>query len=116
VNEFGCKFWRELARENGNVIISPFNISTALAMVKAGARADTEAEISTVLGPAPDADGIERLTNLANTRGDQLLHAGGLWIENAVADTVLVQREMESGRPLLASIAISRAQFGRPPM
>jgi len=26
---------------------------------------------------------------------------------------VLVQREMEIGRPLLASIAISRAQFGR---
>jgi len=85
VNEFGCKLWQELARENSNIIISPFNISTALAMVKWGARADTEAEISAVLGPAPDAGSIERLTNLANTHGDQLLHASGLWIENAVA-------------------------------
>ncbi|MCK4303355.1 MAG: serpin family protein [Candidatus Eisenbacteria sp.] len=48
-NEFALKLYDELSSQNGNMFFSPFSISTALAMIWAGARTQTEEEIAQVL-------------------------------------------------------------------
>lgn len=48
-NAFACDLYAELRSQPGNLFISPYSISSALAMTWAGARATTEAEMSAVL-------------------------------------------------------------------
>ena len=47
---FALNLYQELATNQGNFFFSPFSISTALAMTYAGARGETEAQMSDVLG------------------------------------------------------------------
>ncbi|MFB3908941.1 MAG: serpin family protein [Candidatus Eisenbacteria bacterium] len=47
-NAFACDLYAQLRSEPGNLFFSPFSISTALAMCRAGARASTEAQIADV--------------------------------------------------------------------
>jgi serpin B len=46
---FAFDLYRELKRREGNLFLSPYSISTALAMTYAGARGETEKEMSRVL-------------------------------------------------------------------
>lgn len=48
-NRSGQELLRALAAEPGNVVLSPMSIGTAMAMVLAGARGETEAEMRSVL-------------------------------------------------------------------
>lgn len=48
-NTFAFDLYRTLKKHSGNLIFSPFSISSALAMVYAGARGNTEREMSSVL-------------------------------------------------------------------
>lgn len=48
-NTFALDLYQSLRSENGNLILSPFSISLALAMTYAGARGDTEAQMADVL-------------------------------------------------------------------
>ena len=41
MNRFATRSYRELAADPGNLILSPFNISTAVSMLLAGARGQT---------------------------------------------------------------------------
>jgi len=48
-NRFALDLYRRLSRQEGNLFLSPFSISTALAMTCAGARGDTEKEMAQTL-------------------------------------------------------------------
>jgi serpin B len=48
-NQFALDLYAELAQGDGNVFLSPFSISTALAMVDAGAAGTTDAELRAAL-------------------------------------------------------------------
>jgi serpin B len=87
-NAFTIESYKHLARGNENLILSPFNIATALSMALAGARGQTAAEIRSVLHLEHDAvyDASRRglladLTKAANTEGNELLTANGLWVQ-----------------------------------
>ena len=47
---FALNLYAELAATNGNLFFSPYSISTCLGMLYAGARGDTEQQLSQVLG------------------------------------------------------------------
>jgi serpin B len=48
-NAFALELYQSLRAENGNLILSPFSISLALAMTYSGARGETEAQMAEVL-------------------------------------------------------------------
>lgn len=48
-NEFGISLYKYLAKENSNIIFSPYSISVALAMTQAGARNQTLNQMNDVL-------------------------------------------------------------------
>jgi serpin B len=48
-NTFALDIYRSLRGEDGNLILSPFSMSLALAMTYAGARGDTEAQMAEVM-------------------------------------------------------------------
>ena len=48
-NAFALDLYQSLRSENGNLILSPFSISLALAMTYSGARGETEAQMADVL-------------------------------------------------------------------
>jgi serpin B len=48
-NVSGQALYREFAREPGNIVFSPYSIGTAMAMVRSGARGETERQMATVL-------------------------------------------------------------------
>jgi serpin B len=47
---FALNLYQQLATNSGNLFFSPYSISTCLAMTYAGARGDTAAQMSQVLG------------------------------------------------------------------
>ena len=49
-NEFSLRLYGELSRRPGNVFFSPFSIRVAFAMLHAGAKGETAAQISDLLG------------------------------------------------------------------
>jgi serpin B len=48
-NASGLALYRALARTPGNIVLSPYSIGSALAMVRSGARGETEREMAAVL-------------------------------------------------------------------
>src|SRR5688572_20432837 len=63
----GCDLLRLRGREPGNVILSPYSLTTALAMTYAGARGTTREQMAGVLHVAPGDgalhDGLHQLRN-----------------------------------------------------
>src|SRR5262249_26115352 len=56
MNRFAVASYQELAKGQGNLVISPFNIASSLSMALAGARGETAAEMAKVLNEEyPDA-------------------------------------------------------------
>lgn len=86
-NEFAVDLYGELRQEPGNLVFSPYSISTALAMTLGGARGDTEAQIVRALrfSAAPQKlhkafAALQAGIDAVQTRGDvRLLVANGLW-------------------------------------
>ena len=68
--KFALKLYDQLNKEKGNLFLSPYSISTALAMTHAGARGETETEMAKALQfPSfPDKEG--------GPLGRERLHAG----------------------------------------
>ena len=93
LNQFGVSAYHQVARGNGNLIFSPFNIGSALSMTLAGARGRTAEEMAAVLHQAyPDAqypaefqNMVNELAGRANGAGNQLLNANGLWVQKGLA-------------------------------
>jgi serine protease inhibitor len=55
MNAFTAATYKQLAEGDGNLILSPFNIATALSMLLAGARGQTATEIQFALHVHPDS-------------------------------------------------------------
>jgi len=92
MNAFTTSSYQQLAGGDANLILSPFNIATALSMALAGARGQTAAEIQSVLriryGSTYDADLGALLAGLAkagNNEGSELRTANGLWVQKGFA-------------------------------
>jgi len=92
MNAFTTESYKQLTRNNANLILSPFNIATALSMALAGARGQTAEEIQSVLHLHYDstydtalAALIADLSKAGNDRGSELLIANGLWAQKGFA-------------------------------
>jgi serpin B len=92
MNAFTTDAYKQLTGVGANLILSPFNIATALSMALAGARGQTAEEIQSVLhrhyDPAYDsALGalLADLTESGNTGGNELHTANGLWVQKGFA-------------------------------
>jgi serpin B len=91
LNHFAAGSYRELARGSGNLVFSPFSISTVISMALSGARGQTAKEMAGALNLTyPDssydaalASLVEQITKAANGGGSELLNANGLWVERA---------------------------------
>jgi serpin B len=92
MNAFTTASYKQLARGDANLILSPFNIATALSMVLAGARGQTAEEIQSVLHLHYDSSYdaalgalLADLTKAGNTGGNELQTANGLWVQKGFA-------------------------------
>src|ERR1035438_2937064 len=89
VNRFAAAAYRQLAQKSGNLILSPFSISTALSMLLDGARGQTAAGMAAALDQLHPGPGYHAavaalaadLTKQANGGGNQLAIANGLWVQ-----------------------------------
>jgi serpin B len=92
-NTFALDLYQTLRTQNGNLILSPYSISLALAMTHAGARSKTEAQMAQVmhfppqaqLHPAFNALDLQLQKQPANPKKDQeplqLNIANAVWAE-----------------------------------
>jgi serpin B len=92
MNAFTTEAYKHLTRSDANLILSPFNIATALSMALAGARGQTADEIRSVLHLNYDSTYdaalgalLADLSKAGNTGGNQLLAANGLWVQKGFA-------------------------------
>ena len=92
MNAFTTASYKQLMGGDANLILSPFNIATALSMALAGARGQTAEEIQSVLhlhyDPTYDSALGALLADLmkaGNTAGNQLHTANGLWVQKGFA-------------------------------
>ncbi|CAN7938364.1 unnamed protein product [Ixodes hexagonus] len=93
-NRFGLKLFKELssASTESNLFFSPTSISIALAMLYAGARGNTETELSTALGLS--AAGLTRESTLASYKKIlQELQTDGVSLD--LANAVVVQKKLK---------------------
>jgi serpin B len=92
MNAFTTASYKQLMGGDGNLILSPFNISTALSMALGGARGQTAEEIQAVLHVHYDSTYdsalgalLADLTKAGNTGGNELHTANGLWVQKGLA-------------------------------
>jgi len=93
MNAFTTDVYKQLAAAgDGNLMLSPFNIATALSMLLAGARGQTAKEMESVLhvhaGPHYDealGSFLANLNTACNTGENKLQTANGLWVQNGFA-------------------------------
>ncbi len=87
-NAFAINLYRHLASEQGNLVVSPFSIDTALTMTYAGARGNTARQMAKVLHyKSGDADIHAEYANFLGGReglnegGNRFLVANSLWAQ-----------------------------------
>jgi serpin B len=92
MNAFTITSYKQLARGDANLILSPFNIAAALSMALAGAGGQTAEEIQSVLHVHYDAGYsaavgalLTDLTTAGNSGGNELHAANGLWVQKGFA-------------------------------
>jgi serpin B len=92
MNAFTVASYKQLAGGDGNLVLSPFNIATALSMALAGARGQTAEEIQAVLHLHYDSTYdaslgtlLADLTKAGNAGGNELHTANGLWVQKGFA-------------------------------
>jgi serpin B len=91
MNAFTTASYKQLTGGDENLILSPFNIATALSMALAGARGQTAEEIQSVLHLHYDSSYdaafgslLAELTKAGNTGGNELHTANGLWAQKGL--------------------------------
>src|SRR5690349_13437746 len=105
VNRFAADAYRQLARNQGNIVFSPLSISAALSMALAGAHGNTAQEITAVLHTPAGAALLDELERKGNTGGDQLMLAQALWVDrgmNLLPDFVRAMQEQFHAAPSTA--------------
>jgi serpin B len=85
-NQFALDVYRHLRQQPGNLFLSPFSISTALAMTSAGARGETAQQMADVLHFPPQEELHPAMASLMHAikeggakNGYQLSTANALW-------------------------------------
>src|SRR5581483_4897390 len=85
-NAFACDLYGQLRARSGNLFLSPFGISDALAMTYMGARGETAEQMAKALHLVPPAqvagafrDLIARLNDPKRRERYELLTANALW-------------------------------------
>jgi serpin B len=74
--DFTFDLYRRAAEKEGNVVLSPYSVAAALAMVREGARGATADEMARVLGAAPPA---------VDAVGSRLDVANSVWLQSGFA-------------------------------
>ena len=92
MNAFTTTSYKQLARGDGNLILSPLNVAAALSMALAGAGGQTAEEIQSVLHVHYDSGYsaavgalLTDLTTAGNSGGNELHAANGLWVQKGFA-------------------------------
>lgn len=93
IQRFAAAAYRQLAPTGGNLILSPFSISTALSMLLDGARGPTASGIAAALDQPHPGPGYHaavaalaaQLAKQANANGNELAIANGLWLQQGSA-------------------------------
>lgn len=88
-NSFAVELYQKLSRQKGNLFLSPYSISTALAMTYAGARGETQKQMAGVLHFTLEQKKLHasfsdfrKLLNTAGEQGDfELITANSLWLQ-----------------------------------
>lgn len=116
-NTFAVAIYKQLSRQPGNLLISPYSISTGLAMAYAGARGETEAEMAAVLQfPSQDRlhPGMAALARSLAAGGRrpayELRTANSLWAQRGVR----WERSFLDTTRRYYGAALEQADFGRP--
>lgn len=98
MNDFTTACYQQLSHGDSNLILSPFNVATALSMALVGARGRTAEEIQAVLHLSGDRSFaadlkalLAELQKTGNTGDNELLTANGLWVQKTFA----IQPEFE---------------------
>jgi serpin B len=86
-NTFALALYSQLRNGEGNLFLSPYSISTALAMTYAGARGPTAEQMATTLHLSPDPENVSAAFGALNrdisfgggARGYELYTANALW-------------------------------------
>jgi serine protease inhibitor len=88
MNTFAADIYKQVVQADENLILSPFNIATAVSMVLAGSRGRTAQEVQSVLHLPNDANThaalgamLAELAQAGNTGENELLTANGLWVQ-----------------------------------
>ena len=88
-NQFTLELFSNLSSANENIIISPFSVSSALAMTYAGAKNNTQSQMSYVLHfnhnqEVLHTDFSQLLSNIKalNSDGNEVNIANSLWVQN----------------------------------
>ncbi len=92
-NAFAVDLYRQLKSKEGNLFISPYSISSALAMTYAGARGKTKQEMAKVLYFSPNIESVakgfsqlDKNLDAINKRGMlKITTANSLWIQEGYA-------------------------------
>lgn len=106
---FAGRLTAELAREEPTVVLSPFSVSTALAMAYAGAGGETATEMADTLGfGALDA----RVHSTFNALDRRVSAAQGDGVKLNIANALYVQRGASVQQPFLDTLA---RQYGSAP-
>ncbi|HYN47402.1 MAG TPA: serpin family protein, partial [Candidatus Nanopelagicales bacterium] len=114
INAFGLDLLQRAGTPGANVVLSPTSIALALAMARAGARAETAAQMDTVMRSV----GSDRLAGAANALDAALASRSGtfngpdgeaLEVTLRIANATFAQQGMSIEKPFLDALA---ARFG----
>lgn len=87
INNLSFRILKKINTENGNVLISAYSISNALAMTYMGAKDSTKLEMEKILFPninnSVNKDFYNLNESLSFNKNLQLFSANALWLENA---------------------------------
>jgi serpin B len=107
-NHFTFDFYSRLRETEGNLVVSPVSVATALGMVLAGARGDTEKEIATVLH-VDDLKIEEALAAAADLQNDLNGRGKERSFELSIANRLWAQKDKQLLRPYTDQV---REHFG----
>src|SRR5580704_9886294 len=127
MNAFTTASYKQLTGGDENLILSPFNVATALSMALAGARGQTAEEIQSVLHIHDDSTYdaalgalLADLTKAGNTGANELHTANGLWVQKGFAiqpafENTLTKNYQAAPTPLdfIANPEDARSQINR---
>ncbi len=127
MNAFSAASYKQLTSGDANLILSPFNIATALSMALAGARGQTAEEIQSVLHLKYDSTYdaalgalLADLSKAGNSGGNELHTANGLWVQKGLAiqpafESTLTNNYHAPLTPLdfMANFEAARSQINR---